>query len=273
MKVTCLVDNISEKDGVGCEHGLSLYIETEGHKLLFDLGKNSLFAANALTLKADISSVDTVIISHGHYDHGGGLKTLFNINSKAKIYIKKEAFGDYYAARSSGITYIGLDKACMQNGNIVFTGNHTRVDEELELFSITDISDERPSLNKKLKTKLDDIYYEDDFVHEQNLIIKSNGKNILIAGCAHNGITNIIRRFIELEKVAPDYVISGFHLSGSNGGEAEDQAVIVRLGEKLSQWHTKYYTCHCTGIEPYKKLKRILNDKIEYLAAGDILKI
>lgn len=273
MKIVSLVDNVSNNKELGCEHGLSLYIETAKHKLLFDLGASSLFVENALKLGVDLKAIDTVILSHGHYDHGGGLHTFLNVNDKAVIYIKKEAFGDYYSERVSGTEYIGLDKSLSQNSRIVFADNHMIIDDELKLFSGVNIVDERFSLNKKLKIRIGTKYREDDFAHEQNLIIHSVGVKVLVAGCAHNGITNIIRKFIEIEGADPDYVISGFHLSNPSSGKNENETVIYSLGNSLNKHNTKYFTCHCTGIEPYKKLKEILNNNIEYFAAGDMINL
>lgn len=273
MKIVCLVDNVSKNNGIGCEHGLSLYIETKKHKLLFDLGASSLFIDNALALGVELKEIDTVIISHGHYDHGGGLLPFLEVNKKVLIYIKKEAFGDYYSERTSGIEYIGLDKALLQNSRIILTDDKVILDDELELFSDVDIIDERFSLNKSLKVKKDNEYIVDDFLHEQNLIITCDGKKVLVAGCAHNGITNIIRKYIDIVGKSPNYAISGFHLSNPGRGKKEDDSAICYLGEKLNEWDTKYFTCHCTGVEPYKILKKIMNKKIEYLAAGDTLNI
>lgn len=130
-----MVDNISERSDIGSEHGLSFYIETANHKILFDLGASTLFSRNAQTLGIDLAHVDTVIISHGHYDHGGGLKQFMEINQKAKIYIKQEAFLDYYSIKEDGFEYIGLDKSLSNNPRIIFADNDFKIDSKLQLFS------------------------------------------------------------------------------------------------------------------------------------------
>ena len=95
MKITALVENISD-GSVRSAHGLSFYIETKMHKLLFDVGPNSTLFENAVKKHIDLSQVDTVIISHGHKDHGGALKRFLQINRTAKIYLQKSAFENVY---------------------------------------------------------------------------------------------------------------------------------------------------------------------------------
>lgn len=267
MKIVSLVDNISNIKGIGCEHGLSFYIETTNHKILFDLGAGDLYYNNAQALGINLSLVDTVVISHGHYDHGGGLNHFLTINKKAKIYIKKEAFNEYYSIREQGTEYIGLDKSLSNNPRIIFSGNYLLIDEELQLFSEVKAWEEKFLLNKQLKEKNGEEYKNDDFLHEQHLIITEKGKKVLIAGCAHSGIINIIKAFIIKTGGQPHYVFGGYHLSGS-GGKYESLAVINNLGQRLSKWDTNYYTCHCTGEQPYLMLKEVLGDQINYLSAG-----
>ena len=107
MKIISLVDNISNKKGIGCEHGLSLYIETKEKKILFDTGASDLFLENAQKLGVDINDIDYAVLSHGHYDHGGGLKRFLEVNSTAEVIMKREAFEKYYTLRPNGIREIG----------------------------------------------------------------------------------------------------------------------------------------------------------------------
>jgi hypothetical protein len=115
MKITTLIENTTLRDDLTAEHGLSLLIEFGGRKILFDSGQSGAFADNAEKLGIDLSQVDLCVLSHGHYDHGGGLKRFLEINDHAPVYINRHAFGEYF---SSG-KYIGLDPALEENPRLI----------------------------------------------------------------------------------------------------------------------------------------------------------
>ncbi|MCG2731197.1 MAG: MBL fold metallo-hydrolase, partial [Acetobacterium sp.] len=116
MKIVTLVENTPISGNYKNEHGLCLYIETEKHKCLFDLGASDIFAENAQKLGIDLEEVDLVVISHGHYDHGGGLEIFLGINKKAKIYVNHKAFNKFYSNRGEGSkVYIGLNQKLLPN--------------------------------------------------------------------------------------------------------------------------------------------------------------
>ena len=108
MKIQALVENTSQTPGTKEQDGLSIYIETDKHKILFDMGADSLFLENAENLSIDIREIDIAVISHGHYDHGGGLEAFLSASEKAKIYIlfplfrwrTGKCFSFFYLARN-----------------------------------------------------------------------------------------------------------------------------------------------------------------------------
>ena len=107
----------------------------------------------------------------------------------------------------------------------------------------------------------------DTFKHEQNLVIEEDGKILLVTGCAHNGIVNILDHFYSLNERMPDYVVGGFHLASRSAGN-ENFETIDSIGTYLLGTKAKFYTCHCTGLEPYKRLKFMMGDRIDYLSVG-----
>ena len=101
MEITVLAENTCKNGAFGTEHGLSLFIRTENYTILFDMGQTNLFLENAEKMGIDLETVDFAVLSHGHYDHGGGLKAFLNINPKAVVYANANVFGSYYNAKES----------------------------------------------------------------------------------------------------------------------------------------------------------------------------
>ncbi len=271
MRFVTLVEN-SCTEGFGCAHGLSIYIETAVHKILFDAGPDGeLLLSNAAKLGIDLSEVDIAIISHGHYDHTGGLSAFLNINSSAKIYIHTLAYTRrHYAAEKSGWRYIGPDMELLNNNShrMVLTEDFLSIDDELSLFACIPTADFLPDGNSTLYEEIEGEIIPDSFCHEQNLIVREGNKTFLFAGCAHRGIINIIRGFTNIVCSHPDYIISGFHLTNPGLKIDAPDGLVYNVGNELDKFPCIYYTGHCTGEKPYAKLKTILGDRINTLKSG-----
>ena len=269
MKILNLIENTEGAAGCAAEHGLSFYIETEDHRLLMDLGPSASVVANAEKLGADLKTVDTVILSHGHYDHGGGILPFTKLNPEAKIYLQESAFGEYYSIRDHGPEYIGLDPTIRELPQVVTVNGEYRIDEELFLFSGIRGKKNWPVSNYNLRKKEGGELLQDDFIHEQCLVITEGERRILLSGCAHNGILNILDRFEELFGGAPDIVISGFHMMKKSGYTDEERLVIRDTARKLKKYPTLFYTCHCTGTKAFDMMKKIMGEKLQYVHCGE----
>lgn len=271
MKIVNLIEDTKGENSCLFEHGLSFYIETANHKLLVDTGATNSFLENAKSLGIDLKSVDTVIISHGHYDHAGGVLGFSEINKNATIYIQEKATKGYYRMLTNGQKYIGIDEKIKNLPNVKLINGDLKIDDELYLFTNITKRELWPKGNLQLKRKDDENYVQDDFDHEQYLVISQNNKNYLLSGCAHNGITNIIDKYIEIYGKEPDVVISGFHMVQKDEYSGEDIAVIKEIANKLKTYNTKFYTGHCTGDEAFEIMKPILKDKLVKLHSGQII--
>lgn len=275
MKVITLFENRTTSKEYKYNHGLSLYIETTNHKILFDTGTNGDFAYNASKLGVNIEEIDVVVISHGHYDHGGGLETFLKLNSKAKIYIGKNAFDNHLIKILGLIRYnIGIKKELKNNDRFVFADKVLKIDDELILFG--DIKGDKlvPKGNDKLLKRYNDgIIKKDDFDHEINLLINENNKFNLFCGCAHKGIVNIIEKSKEIIDGELNSVIGGFHLMGMKAENVDAKAFLDELSTILrSNKVNNYYTCHCTGEKAYAYLSKSIKNLSE-LKTGMIIEI
>ena len=274
MKILNLIENTEGIPGCLFEHGLCFYVETEKHRLLMDLGPSASVLENAVRLGVDLKTVDTVILSHGHDDHGGGILPFAKLNPNAKIYLQESAFGEYYAARDykPDPDYIGLAPEIRALPQVVPVRGNLKIDEELFLFGGLKGKRDLPVSNGNLRKKEGGRLVPDDFVHEQCLVITERNRHVLFSGCAHNGILNILDRYEELFGGAPDVVISGFHMMKKSAYTDKEQNVICSTAEKLKEYPTMFYTCHCTGLPAYDMMKEIMGGKIAYVHCGESVK-
>lgn len=270
MRIFCLMENTSVRPNCLYEHGLSIYLETEKHKLLVDCGASDAFIKNAEMLGIDLREVDTVVLSHGHYDHSGGILPFIEQNSSAKIYMQRSAAEDYYSIRDEGEVYIGIDKKIKELPQLVCVDDDKEIDEELSLFS--GITGRRfpAKSNLRLKRKEGTELVQDDFSHEQCLVVTQEGKRILLSGCAHNGILNILDRYKEIYGDEPDVVISGFHMVQKEYSE-EDMENIRCVARELATLQTVFFTGHCTGKVAYDVMKEIMGEQLHELHSGEEL--
>lgn len=256
MKIVTLLENTACGTAVTPQHGLSLYIETGSRKILFDMGQDDTFARNAEELGIDLSQVDIAVLSHGHYDHGGGLGEFLRINKKSRVYIHRDAFGQYYNGTEK---YIGLDPSVCEDPRLVFTEGRMQLTPELFLTDCNDLGWHNDSygLNRREGTA----FRPDDFRHEQYLQITEGKRRVLISGCSHKGIGNIAGYF------QPDVLIGGFHLN-----KVEDASVLERIAMALPA-DCIYYTGHCTGEKQFAVMKQIMGDRLRKLSTGVVIRI
>ena len=274
MRIINLIENTEGVKGCATAHGLSFYIETSKHKVLADLGPSEETLNNAKLLGIDLKNVDTVVLSHGHYDHSGGIIPFSKINEKALIYMQRSAGGEYYADDGNKTTghlyrYIGIDSEILKLSQVRYIDGDYVIDNGIEVFTIKNRTHEIPFTNKRLLIRNGDTYIRDEFKHENFLVINEGDRSILISGCAHTGILSIVDAYIEKYGRSPDVVISGFHLMVHRDYREMEISEIRAMADELKEHPTRFFTCHCTGEAAYALMKDIMGDQLQYVHSGE----
>ena len=263
MKITALVENRSNTP-VKAVHGLSLYIETPRYKILFDVGPDSTLFENSESLGIDLLGIDTVILSHGHKDHGGALEQFLKLNHKAKVYVQRKAFENHYSKSLFMKVNVGLIPNLKTHPQIVLLDGDHEIADDLILFTTPNARRLRSTANKTLYTDAG----RDDFLHEQNLMLLGD-TNVLILGCGHAGVVNILERAAEFD---PQVCVGGYHLWNPTTNKTVSDKLLEGISQELMKHDIRYYTCHCTGREAYDFLSaRLVN--MNYFFCGDTIEV
>lgn len=259
MKITILNDNTPGK----CEgtHGLSLLIEGGGKKILFDVSPTDIFLKNARELSINLDNVDAIVLSHGHWDHGDGLKYL----GGQKLICHPGCFIKRY--RKKDDSYLGLALS-LEETKKKFDLQST--DKPLEIADSITFLGEIPREND-FEAKKSDWYKSDradDFVTDDSaLAIKTNQGLVVIASCSHAGICNTVeyaKKVTGQNKIHA--VIGGFHL------KEKDEVLRQTIDYFKNAEVDTIYPLHCTQPVALAEFKAAgLN--VEIAGSGDSFKV
>ncbi len=264
MKIHVLAENTSCRADLVAEHGLSLLIECNGLRILFDTGASGSFAANAERMGVKLSEVDVAVISHGHYDHGGGVERFLRLNAHAPVWVSAHAFAPHFNAEGK---YIGLPTALAHHPRIHRVEDAVTVlADGVLLQTAPDMPILHPTEGAGMSAVVDGERVPDDFRHEQYLLLQAEGMRVLFSGCSHRGILNIAEYF------RPDVLVGGFHyMKADPVADAERlRAAAVTL---LRLPTIRYYTGHCTGQVAYELLQPLMGERLQSLSTGQVIEI
>jgi len=216
MHITTLIENTTGGDpGLLPQHGLSLLIEARDRVILFDMGQDGTFIRNAASLGQDLSRIEAGILSHGHYDHGGGLGAFLEHNTRAPVYLKTGCNELFYARDPDRYRYIGLDAGTLSihADRFIWIGTDTLIAPGLMLIANIQRSGPLPPGNDTLLVQRDGRFEPDQFLHELFFVVEERDGITIITGCGHSGILNIVHtardRYPGRQIKA---VVGGFHL-------------------------------------------------------------
>ncbi len=275
LKITVLVENsVVVPFNVIGEHGFAAFVETKNFNFLFDTGQGKALINNSISLKKDLSSIKFLYLSHGHYDHTGGMVDLLKVKSPLTVYTHKDAFSKRYWFKGGIKKYIGIpfDKAYLESLGAQFVYEKEFREIDSGIYSSGEV--ERKTDFEKIDAEMKVENSQGNLVQDQiwddfSLAIDTSKGLVVLLGCAHAGIVNILNHFINKTGREEIYaVIGGTHL-----GFATDKQINATL-EIIEKYNIqKLGASHCTGLEVAGKLYNKLKDKFFFAGVGSVLEV
>ena len=284
MKWTVLSDNRSSESRLSTEHGLSILLETERHKILLDTGASDVFIQNAELLGVNLSDVDYVFISHGHSDHAGGLRYFLEHNRQAQVIVSPDAMSGMFFSKRGNLHSITTEWPEIDENRLILIDQTCEIEEDIHVIAHIPQNHPMPKGNQNLYVQdVNGDYIHDDFRHELALYVDG----LLFTGCAHSGLENILAAC----PYPVNFVVGGFHLldgqelpeqrepsssierpsrDGSRQSQSEEE--LQELAERLKEQYptTRFYTSHCTGDNVFEVMKGVMGKQLQPFCAGTI---
>jgi len=272
MKIVLVVENTAEGRDILGEHGLAYWIEADGRKILFDTGQGHILLHNADVLGIDLRQTETLVISHGHFDHAGGLAPLFEVARPALFVAHPEIFSPKYTRHGGEMMEIGM--GTLTEDDIRSHCEQLRLSREpVEIVPGVSFLGEIPR-----RTSFEDTggaFFADaegrspDPLNDDSALVLESIKGLVVLlGCTHSGVVNTLMRVGELfagKKIAA--VIGGMHLWNASARRLDETVEAIRQsGAALVA------AGHCTGWRATKRFADEFGDRFEPLAAGRIYK-
>ncbi|MCG8452332.1 MAG: MBL fold metallo-hydrolase [Spirochaetales bacterium] len=272
MTITVLTENTPHPQNKNLQsaHGLALAIQTKKTSLLYDVGPSGTLQNNASELKIPLDSIEAAILSHGHDDHAGDLEHFGLINKCATIYMGKGATAERWSIKSGSPRSIGIPSLHKTVSTRMVT-----VFEDLKAPNFTILTaapgqQSRPAGNQTLLMGAQGNRMPDEFLDELTLVLEGEQGLVVLTGCSHRGILNIIdqvQSYFSSKKVS--MVVGGFHLRDGEDHPEKMQHIAQELAQKLPL--AQIYGGHCTGEEGKKALHQAFRNRFTPLHVGQVI--
>jgi len=271
IRLTTLVDNCVRAQGLVAQHGLSILAEGPFGRILFDTGAtDSVLLNNASALGVDLSTVDHIVLSHGHWDHGGGLMAAMDLAKDAPVWMHHAALLPRVHGRGESARDIALSEAL----RLRLVREVSRWRDVRELVAIAPgvwatgpVAGARPDWSHAGLWQNAILDVPDTVPEEQALVLESADGLVLLVGCAHFGLANLLA---QVRSGFPDKpiaaVVGGLHLESAPDEALQDLAQRLREAGIRS-----FHPCHCSGWEASHRLAGLLDLPMSYGKVGQIL--
>lgn len=272
IKITVLIEDTAGKFSVNAEHGLSYLIEIGGKKTVFDTGQGFVLKHNLERLNIDLRDVTSIALSHGHYDHTGGLSTALSLMNSPKIYAHSSVTEQKFSRNPDGSgRYIGISE---KNREALLSHEWIKSDDATTLPCGLSLTGQVPR-----KTEFEDTggtFYLDKectkpdlILDDQSAFFETECGTVVILGCAHSGIINTLTHIQELTDGKPIHtVVGGTHLCN-----ASDKRIDKTI-EKLRELNIKsLFPCHCTGLNAVARIWNEFPGQVHACPVGTVISL
>lgn len=264
--ITTLVEDTALGGGLLAEHGLSFWIEYGDKRILFDTGQSNILVQNAKTLGINLAETNAIVLSHGHYDHSGGLPAVLDIAPKAKIYLHPTATEPKFSRKVLEAKSIGMSnlaKKAVQRRHVIWTATPAHI------FPGMSVTGQVPRINNFEDVGgaffVDEHYQKpDELLDDQTLFIESARGLVVVLGCAHSGVVNALDYISNLTSRNKIYaVIGGMHLLNAS------RVRIANTIEAFKKYEIqKVGIAHCTGANAVKRFSDAFKDQCFSCSTG-----
>ena len=267
-----LIENQGDRTDLLTEHGLSFWIQTDTSNILFDTGQGPACVENAKQLGVPLEKTDSVVFSHGHYDHTGGLASVLTLAGKINVYAHPAAFepkfkrNDDGSVKPLGVSLELRDTILSGIHEFVWTQEVTEIDKRV--FATGEIP-RRTTFEQSADVFCSDelCLQVDPFLDDQALYIETAKGLVVLLGCAHAGVVNTLKHIRELT--------SGQHIHALMGGMHLHNADDDKLKKTMEYLKTVdidlLVPLHCTGERATEMIKKEFPEKYHRMVVGDSL--
>lgn len=262
VRVTILADNLVT-GGKGClgEHGLCLFVEADDECFLLDVGQSGIAVGNAARLGCDISRAETIVISHGHYDHMGALPMVLQAFGPRKVIAHPDLLTPKYVRhrgrrpREAGVPFSAADLGAL-GAQLSLSAEPQPICRGATTTGVVPQLNDFEAIPAHFAIQRGQRMRRDDFAHDQGVVVRTPRGLVVLVGCSHRGIVNVLHRAMDItgiDRIAA--VVGGLHL----GGASQDRvSATVDALRALAIEHV--VACHCTGFAASAKLAAALGE-------------